>query len=168
MRDTAGRLVAYSDGYEYALYSKEKDEYRVTSIDDRPDIHDWTASHFQANWRETLRLRFILPEVRGVIGLWQFETSGVSTSIPSIISTFDYIQQGAGTVKNIPFDLMVTMRKSQRPGSKSRFPVVQLVCNISTDNLEKIQKMRLENKFSGMLTDQTIEALGYHEQEEGQ
>lgn len=162
MRDSQGKRLAYSDGEEYAVYSTKDEEYHITNISERPDVHEWVKDYFKQEWREVLTLRFLLPQVRGVIGLWQFDTSGVDTSIPSIVSMFDFVKTQAGTVINVPFDLTVSMQKSQRPDSKSRFPVVDLICNVSSESLEKLHEVKIENMRTGLLTEKKIEALGYN------
>jgi hypothetical protein len=72
------------------------------------------------------------------------------------------IQKNVGTVVNIPFDLTVQKVKSQKPGSKNLFPVVNLTANLSVENMEIVHKfIESEQEFRniGMLTDAKIEQM---------
>ena len=91
-------------------------------------------------WDITLTLNFIIPMVRGVAGLWQFVTKGTASTIPNIRDTFDAMLEERGFVKGIIFDLNVQFATSQKPGDKSRYPVVSIVPNESEDNLQKIKE----------------------------
>ena len=53
-------------------------------------------------WAEHLRLRFVIPAIKDVLGCWEFVTKGSASSIPNIIETFDFIKEKAETSKNIP------------------------------------------------------------------
>lgn len=91
-------------------------------------------------WRIKLTLNFIIPRVRGVAGVWIFETNGNESTIPNIRETFDTMLKEKGFCKGIIFDLNVQFVKTQKPGDKSRFPVVSLVPNQSPENMELIKE----------------------------
>ena len=81
------------------------------------------------NWDIVLTLRFIVPAVRGIVGVWQFSTKGKASSIRNIRESFDGVQMMRGTVTQTVFDLSVQFAKSNKPGVSSRYPVVSLVAN---------------------------------------
>ena len=100
-------------------------------------------------WQTKLTLRFVCLDIPGVMGQWQLTTGGVKSSIPDIIKTFDTVLNRAGTIRGLPFDLIV-----QKVGGKSlgldggvqstSFPVVQLIPNFTEDNVLAVKNF-LEN-----------------------
>jgi len=164
LRDNKGNLYGYGDGEIFNIYSQKIDEYVSVNHNDYPDLLEQAhkKSGSKKGWEMTLTLRFILLDIKGVFGLWQFTTKGQLSSIPSIIETFDTIQEKAGTIVGIPFDLQVEKVKSQKPNSKSNFPVVKLVSNIGIDNLQKLKEFKDQgidvNKI-GALTDSKINEI---------
>lgn len=89
-------------------------------------------------WEVTLTLNFIVPLVRGIAGVWQFATKGTASTIPQIRETFDGMLAERGFVKGIVWDLNVQFAISQKPGDRSRYPVVSIVPNESEGNLRKV------------------------------
>ena len=81
------------------------------------------------NWDIALTMRFIVPAVRGIVGVWQFSTKGRASSIKNICNSFDGVQMMRGTVMQTVFDLSVQYAKSNKPGDNSRYPVVSLIAN---------------------------------------
>ena len=81
------------------------------------------------NWDIVLTLRFIIPAVRGIVGVWQFSTKGKASSVRNIRESFDGVRMMRGTVTQTVFDLSVQFAKSNKPGVSSRYPVVSLVAN---------------------------------------
>lgn len=153
-RDNTGARVAYGDGETWWAWSQKQGDYiqgdatyeKMESTYGEPDV--------------VLTLKFILPKIRNVFGLWQFETKGKASSVPSIRSSFDAVQELAGTVVNIPFDLSVQKVKSQKPGDAHKFPVVTLISNISKENLETLHDYIEDGqRIKGMLTDDRIEEI---------
>ena len=107
-------------------------EFDVGNRTSKQDGHD--------GWEITLTLNFIVPLVRGVAGVWQFSTKGTASTIPQIRETFDGMLAERGFCKGIIFDLNVQFATTQKPGDRSRFPVVSLVPNESADNVLKVRK----------------------------
>ena len=91
-------------------------------------------------WKVTLTLNFIVPLVRGVAGVWQFATKGTASTIPQIRETFDGMLAERGFCKGIIFDMNVQFAVSQKPGDRSRYPVVTIVPNESEGNLFKVKE----------------------------
>lgn len=144
-RDNAGALVAKGDGRTFEIWEGKK--YVQYSVERIPDIMEQVTkrnpkkprNENDNGWDMTLTLRFIVPAVRGVIGVWQFSTKGAASSIKNIRNSFDGVQAMRGTVTQTVFDLSVQFAKSNKPNTNSRYPVVSLVANDT--RLAEIQKM---------------------------
>ena len=141
-RDDKGALVARGDGRVFEIWDGKR--YAPYSIEQYPDIMDQVTAKNPTkrgadNWDVALTLRFIVPAVRGVVGVWQFSTKGRASSIKNIRNSFDGVQMMRGTVCQTVFDLSVQFAKSNKPGVNSRYPVVSLVANDT--RIEEIRKM---------------------------
>lgn len=141
-RDDKGALVARGDGRVFEIWDGKK--YAPYSVEKYPDIMDQIIAKNPTkrgtdNWDVALTLRFIVPAVRGVVGVWQFSTKGAASSIKNIRNSFDGVQLMRGTVTQTVFDLSVQFAKSNKPGVNSRYPVVSLVANDT--RIEEIRKM---------------------------
>lgn len=131
-RDDRGALVARGDGKIFEVWDGKR--YAPFSIDQYPDIMNQITAKNPTkrgteNWDVTLTLRFVIPAVRGVVGVWQFATKGKASSIKNIRNSFDGVQMMRGTVLGTVFDLSVQFAKSNKPGDNSRYPVVSLIAN---------------------------------------
>ena len=145
-RDDEGRLIASGDGETFKVWDGKK--YEPLTIADYPSLMVGIAKRYPNRavqkggdgWVVTLTLMFIVPLVRGIAGVWQFSTKGTASTIPAIRETFDGMLSERGFCKGVIFDLNVQFATTQKPGDKSRFPVVSLVPNESMDNVLKIKK----------------------------
>lgn len=131
-RDNAGALVARGDGQVFEIWDGKK--YAPFSVEQYPNIMAQIAAKNPTkrgadNWDIVLTLRFIVPAVRGIVGVWQFSTKGKASSIRNIRESFDGVQMMRGTVTQTVFDLSVQFAKSNKPGVNSRYPVVSLIAN---------------------------------------
>ena len=140
-RDNAGALVARGDGRIFEIWDGK--HYAPYSVDEYPDImaqieRNNPTKRGADNWDIVLTLRFIIPAVRGIVGVWQFSTKGKASSVKNIRESFDGVQRMRGTVTQTVFDLSVQFAKSNKPGVNSRYPVVSLVANDS--RIEEIRK----------------------------
>ena len=131
-RDDKGALVARGDGRIFEIWDGKK--YAPYSVEEYPDImrqieKNNTTKRGAENWDIVLTLRFIVPAVRGIVGVWQFSTKGKASSVRNIRESFDGVQMMRGTVTQTVFDLSVQFAKSNKPGVSSRYPVVSLVAN---------------------------------------
>lgn len=141
-RDDKGALVARGDGQVFEVWDGRK--YAPYMVEQYPDImRQITAKNptkrGDDNWDIVLTLRFIVPAVRGVVGVWQFSTKGKASSVKNIRESFDSVQAIRGTVTTSVFDLSVQFAKSNKPNTNSRYPVVSLIANDT--RLVEIQKM---------------------------
>lgn len=131
-RDNAGALVARGDGRIFEIWDGKR--YAPYSVDEFPDImtqieRNNPTKRGADNWDIVLTLRFIIPAVRGIVGVWQFSTKGKASSVRNIRESFDGVQMMRGTVTQTVFDLSVQFAKSNKPNTNSRYPVVSLVAN---------------------------------------
>ena len=151
-RDDEGRLIAEGNGELFKVWDGSK--YEELTIEQYPNLMQSIAKRYPNRavknggdgWKITLTLNFIVPLVRGVAGVWQFTTNGSASTIPAIRETFDGMLAERGFCKGIIFDLNVQFATTQKPGDKSRFPVVSLVPNESDDNVLKVKKAFEPNK----------------------
>lgn len=140
-RDNSGALVARGDGHVFEVWDGKR--YAPYSVDEYPDImaqieRNNPTRRGADNWDIVLTLRFIIPAVRGIVGVWQFSTKGKASSVKNIRESFDGVQMMRGTVTQTVFDLSVQFAKSNKPGVNSRYPVVSLVANDT--RIEEIRK----------------------------
>lgn len=158
-RNDKGELIAKGDGETFDVWNASEQRYKPFTTAEYPNIMKQIASKYpnalvregKDGWRVRLTLNFIIPMVRGVAGLWTFETNGSASTIPQVRNTFDLMLQERGKCAGVIFDLNVKYAKSQKPNVKSRYPVVSLVPNESEENIIKITEALkpvkvLENK----------------------
>jgi hypothetical protein len=140
-RDDDGRRIAYGDGETFFVWNGK--QYCQYSTKDYPNLMAGVAEKHPNRsvlkggdgWVVTLTVTFIIPLVRGVAGVWQFITKGSASTIPNIRDTFDAMLHERGFVKGIVWDMNVQFAISQKPGVRSRYPVVSIVPNESEGNL---------------------------------
>jgi len=121
------KLYGYGDGEQFRLWDKTKEEYKLFTISQYPDIMEAAAKKAESEWTEILTLRFLLTEFKAALGVWQLDTHGAKSSIKEIISTFDFVKEKRGSVVGIPFDLIVEKVTSKKPDSKSIYPVIRII-----------------------------------------
>lgn len=152
-RDDKGALVARGDGQVFEIWDGRR--YAPYSVEQYPDIvSQITAKNptkrGEDNWDVVLTLRFIVPAIRGVVGVWVLNTKGRASSVKNLRDSFDSVQAMRGTVTTSVFDLSVHFHKSNKPGSNSRYPVLDLVCNDS--RVTEIREMlKAENSTKNLL-----------------
>lgn len=145
-RDDEGRLLASGDGETFQVWNGQNYIKLTTemypnlmkSIEER--YPNKLYKKYGEGWQIILTLNFIVPFVKGIAGVWQFSTKGTASTIPQIRDVFDTVLENRGFCKGIIFDLNVEYAKSQKPGDKSRYPVVSLIPNESEDNLKKVKQ----------------------------
>lgn len=159
-----GKLYASGDGETFEVYDEATRQNKIRLASKESNLGKVLAAEarkFGNNpaWSTVLTLRFLLPGLRSVMGVWSFSTKAEASSIPAIISAYDMVKEKAGTVVGIPFDLIVEMAKSQKPGQSSKFPVVKLVANLGAEHLENVRELhKLGMLQRTVLTPQVIEA----------
>lgn len=151
-RDDKGALVARGDGQMFEIWDGRR--YAPYSVEQYPNIvSQITAKNptkrGEDNWDVVLTLRFVVPAVRGVVGVWQFSTKGRASSVRNIRESFDGVQRMRGTVTGTVFDLSVQFAKSNKPGVNSRYPVVSLVAN--DNRIEEIREAMSQRQNLSLL-----------------
>lgn len=141
-RDDKGALVARGDGHIFEVWNGKI--YAPFSTADYPDIMNQVAQRTPTkrgtdNWDIVLTMQFIVPAVRGVVGVWRIQTKGKASSVKNIRESFDAVQMMRSTVVTSVFDLSVHFHKSNKPGDSSRYPVLSLVAN--DNRVSDIQQM---------------------------
>jgi hypothetical protein len=91
-------------------------------------------------WDVMLTLRFVLLELKGIMGYWRFETKAKATTIPSIVKAFDFVKERANTIIGFPFNLTIERKTGYNPGEAKSYPVVSLVPNFSQDAIEMVSE----------------------------
>lgn len=143
LRDTAGKLVSEGDGETFKVWSDKTKAYITLSTEQYPNLMEMIAVKYpKCEWKTTLTLNFIIPKVRGIMGLWSFSTKGSASTIPQVRDTFDAMLEQNGHASGVIFDLSVKMHKSNKPNDSSRYPVVSLVPNESEENLRMVKESR--------------------------
>lgn len=127
-----GKLWGEGDGETFRIWDNDKYVENVPKDDPRVKAIK--------GWAEYTRLRFVIPAIKDVLGYWEFVTKGSKSSIPGIISTFDFIKKSAGTIIGFPFDLTVSKVKGYTPGAAKNYSVVQLIPNRGEENITAIKE----------------------------
>src|SRR4030095_11626205 len=142
LRTKQGDLFGDGDGEIFRIWNKDKKRYDYFTLNEHKDLltRAEKAADSPKGWEIILTIRFMIPAIKGVFGQWQLSTKGRASSINAIRDTFDFVQGKATTVTRIPFDLTVQKVKSQKPDDPSLYPVIDLVPNISDENLAIVSR----------------------------
>lgn len=129
-----GKRYGWGDGEKFTVFNpKEGESGGYVHVDkDSPLLkgHDWA---------ETLTLRFVLLGLPGIMGYWSFQSKAKTVSIPSIIKSFDFVRERAGSIIGFPFNLTVEKKTGYTPGETKSYPVVSLVPNFTEDSIEQVR-----------------------------
>lgn len=157
---SGSKRYSYGDGQDFKVYEEKTDEWLDKNMTDDKEFLSDLHKKIGSQWSVILSLTFLIPTIRGVWGFWRLNTKGNKSSIPAMKSAFMLAQEFAGTVIGVPFDLSVEKVVSHKPGSKSKFPVLQLTPNVSQGHLERIRQfIKDKNEFVGLLTESKIDSL---------
>lgn len=128
-----GKRYGYGDGETFTVWDATTGAYvnNLPSTDPRVRAYK--------KWDETLTLRFVLLKMKGVLGVWTYQTKAKEVSIPSIVKSFDLVKEKAGTIIGFPFNLQVEKKVSYSPGEAKSYPVVSLIPNFSEENIEMVR-----------------------------
>lgn len=140
IRDSAGKLISDGDGQTFRVWSKDAEKY-ISETPENPD--EWmqkVANKLKTEWKQALTLRFMIPAVKGIAGLWELTTKGKETSLKNVRDSFDSVLSIAGMVTNIPFDLCVEKHKSNTPNGRS-YSVLSLTANLSQSSLLEVHNL---------------------------
>jgi hypothetical protein len=158
------KLYAYGDGDIFQIYDEQKDDYIEKTMEKDKEFINALHTKLKSKWETVLHMSFLIPAIRGVFGVWQLSTKGEKSSIPTIQGAFKLVQNMAGTVIGIPFDLQVKKVVSNKPNSKSKFAVINLIPNVSSGHMEKVKTfISGRNEFIGLLTENKIDDIAMNE-----
>lgn len=155
----SGKLWGRSNGIDFEWYDFNAGTY----VPVEREFAVLESKKVFGEWKATMKIRFLIPEIKGLLGVWELETKGKASSIKEIKNSFDTVQKMAGTVVNIPFELQVERVKSQAPVKEGeyakQFSVVKLIPHINQDNMLKvsgfIESGIMPSKI-GMITEEKI------------
>lgn len=151
-RDRDGKLYARGDGETFEVWSSKSEKYETYLISEHEGLMDGVHKKIGGKgWDVILTLRFFMPKVKDIAGYWEYSTKGEASTIPAIRDTFDLMMESRGSVRGVIFDLNVVFAKSQKPGVKSRYPVVSLIPNQSQANIEAVKGSMLSIEQKPML-----------------
>lgn len=159
LRDASGGRVAYGDGKTFFVATKQGDNMVKDVVNTPQEAQPWMdemEKRSGGKWRERLVLRFAIPALP-ILGVWEFSTHGSGSTIPSIVGTIDTMLEMAGRIAGIPFDLIVEKVKSDKSGSKSVYPVVKIIPNISPESAEIVRGLPMS--LGAILTQEKIGQL---------
>jgi hypothetical protein len=120
----------WGDGLLFTVWDPKADGDKGKYVENLPPDDPRVKA---LKWDMTLTLRFVLLELRGIMGYWTFQTKAKATTIPSIVKSFDYVRERAGSIVAFPFSLLVEKKTGYSPGEAKNYPVVTLVPNFSED-----------------------------------
>lgn len=123
-----GKRWGWGDGETFTIWDG-KEYVEVNKSDERLK---------KMKWDTMLTLRFVLLEMRGIMGIWTFQTKGKETTIPSIVKSFDFVRERASTIIGFPFNLIVEKKKGYNPGEVRNYPTVSLVPNFTQDTMDMV------------------------------
>lgn len=126
-----GKRHGYGDGNLFTVWDAQAKKY----VDDIPSSDPRVTS---LKWDLMLTLRFVLLEMKGILGYWTFQTKAKATTIPSVVKAFDFVRERSGTIAGFPFSLMVEKKTGYNPGEARNYPVVSLVPNFSEQAMEHV------------------------------
>lgn len=144
-----GKRYGWGDGEDFEVWDGK--QYVAVKKDD-PLLKG-------KKWDLMLTLRFVLLEMRGVMGYWTFTTKGKDTTIPSIVKSFDFVRERANTIVGFPFDLMVEKKKGYNPGEARNYPTVSLVPNFSEQTMEMVAKFIEQGGNMNKITTSFIQSV---------
>lgn len=108
-------------------------------------------------WDVMLTLRFVLLEMKGIMGYWTFATKAKATTIPSIVKAFDFVRERAGTIVGFPFNLIVEKKTGYSPEEARNYPIVSLVPNFSQDAIDMVAQYVQQGGNINSLTTKMIQ-----------
>ncbi len=133
-----------SDGLTVEVKPDEEFETNVFANTDKAETYmknfmdemnaKYPAKH-PAKWQLSCKMKFLLYELRGIMGLWQFETKGAASMVNQLANAFDNAISIFGNITSLPFWLTVEKVKS----NKKVFPVVSLNPAISFGQLIELK-----------------------------
>ena len=159
-------IYGYGDGETFHVWSEEKNKYKQQVVADKDEFFQKTEQEinrgikdYKIQWKCVLTLRFLLLEIKGILGAWELTTRGPASSIPNIVGVFDMVKELGGTVTRMIFDLQVKMVNSHKMGEQKKYPVLSLVPNMSAENLTKLKSFIGNSELPFIITEEVLKDL---------
>lgn len=133
--DNKGKRFGWGDGETFTVWNVKADNGKGAYV----EVKAGDPLLATCKWDEMVTLRFVLPEMKGILGHWVFTTKGAKTIIPALVSSFDFVKERAGTVIGIPFEFIVEKVKGYSPGVARQYSKVKIVPCISEDYISKVK-----------------------------
>ena len=131
-----GKRWGWGDGSLFSVWDATALEGKGTYVHGLPASDPRVKA---LKWDVMLTLRFVLLELKGIMGVWRFETKAKATTIPSIVKAFDYVKERANTIVGFPFSLVVERKTGYNPGEVKSYSSVSLIPNFSEDAITLIR-----------------------------
>lgn len=129
-----GKRWGFGDGNAFTVWNKEAQNGKGAY--EQADAANPLVKSLK--WDLMLTLRFVMLNMPGIMGYWEFTTKAKQTTIPSVVKAFDFVRERAQTVIAFPFNLMVEKKTGYNPGEPRNYPVVTLVPNVGQESLEMV------------------------------
>ncbi len=129
-----GKRLGWGDGSVFTVWDGTAGKYI-----DGLSSNDPRVKAIRKLFARTLTLRFVLLEMKGILGYWTFSTKAKETTIPSIVQAFDMVMARSGSIIGFPFSLMVKKVQSYTPGMAKNYPIVQLIPNFTEETIEAVR-----------------------------
>lgn len=136
------QLYAESDGISLR-FAKNKQWNEVTFKTNEDCFAEMDKLQKELNikgveWKKKLTMNFIIPELNGVFGIWQFETKAAQSMVDQIANMVDACEQMYGQINFIPFWLTVEMKDHRVFDENRKFPVVSISPMINPFQFQQI------------------------------
>lgn len=132
-----GKRHGWGNGQNFTVWDAQADGGKGAYVNDVPAADPRVKA---LKWDIMLTLRFVLLELKGIMGYWTFQTKAKATTIPSVVKAFDYVRERAQTIIGFPFSLVVEKKTGYSPGEAKNYPVVSLIPNFSQEAIDLVSQ----------------------------
>ncbi len=134
-----GKRFGWGDGETFTVWNPTGGKDGKGGYESGVDKDDPRVKSLGKLWDRYLTMRFVLLEMKGILGYWTFQTKAKETTIPGIVKSFDTVLERSGSIIGFPFSLMVKKVQSYTPGMAKNYPIVQLVPNFTEETMEMVR-----------------------------
>ncbi len=134
-----GKRLGWGNGEVFTVWNPQGGKDGKGAYVEGLPADDPSVKAIRKLFARTLTLRFVLLEMKGVLGHWTFQSKAKETTIPTIVKAFDMVMERSGSIVGFPFSLMVKKVQSYSPGAARNYPIVQLVPNFTEETIEAVR-----------------------------
>ncbi len=134
-----GKRLGWGNGEVFTVWDPQGGKDGKGCYEDGLAADDPKVKAIRKLFARTLTLRFVLLEMKGILGYWTFQSKAKETTIPSIVQAFDMVMARSGSIVGFQFSLMVKKVQSYTPGMAKNYPIVQLVPNFTEETIEAVR-----------------------------